>query len=193
MLTKADLESAFKVHFDEMDKCEEHKCYWALLHLVVILPDICGALESSDGIAKSKRYKKWCGAYLSDGTISSDEWYAMRCILLHQGTTLSRRGRYRSYSLGQPTTEGIVQHWIVETSSAQLHLNVGKLKTAALIAIRKWFQEREQHPDFTESKNVQRHMASLAQVRHPSSSDLIHGPDFIIYQSTASSAWHGGS
>jgi hypothetical protein len=45
MLTLADLEQAFKVHFDEMEKCEDKKCYWALLHLVVILPDICGALD----------------------------------------------------------------------------------------------------------------------------------------------------
>jgi len=33
MLTKTELENAFKVHFNEMDNCEEHKCYWALLHL----------------------------------------------------------------------------------------------------------------------------------------------------------------
>ena len=38
MPLQAELEDAFKVHFDEMEHCERHKCYLALLHLVVVLP-----------------------------------------------------------------------------------------------------------------------------------------------------------
>ena len=37
MPLQAELEDAFKVHFDEMEHCERHKCYLALLHLVVVL------------------------------------------------------------------------------------------------------------------------------------------------------------
>ena len=38
MPLQSELEDAFEVHFDEMENCEQHKCYWALLHLVVVLP-----------------------------------------------------------------------------------------------------------------------------------------------------------
>jgi hypothetical protein len=45
MKTAADLEQAFSVYFTEMESCENAGCYWALLHLAVILPDVCGAFE----------------------------------------------------------------------------------------------------------------------------------------------------
>ena len=38
MPLQAELEYALKVHFDEMENCQRHKCYLALLHLVVVLP-----------------------------------------------------------------------------------------------------------------------------------------------------------
>jgi hypothetical protein len=50
-LTVADLEAAFKTYVDEMDRCVAATCYWALLHVVVALPDVCAALESADGEA----------------------------------------------------------------------------------------------------------------------------------------------
>lgn len=46
MLTGADLEQAFQVYFEEMDRCKAGQCHWALLHLVLVLPDICGALTA---------------------------------------------------------------------------------------------------------------------------------------------------
>ena len=45
MKTVDDLTTAFNVYFDEMTACEKNGCYWALLHLLVSLPDICAALE----------------------------------------------------------------------------------------------------------------------------------------------------
>jgi hypothetical protein len=47
-MTAADLERAFKTYFDEIGRCTASKCYWALLHLVVVLPDsvtVSGARE----------------------------------------------------------------------------------------------------------------------------------------------------
>ena len=192
MLTQTELESAFKLHFDEMEKCEQHKCYWALLHLVVILPDICGALESSNGEAKPKWYKKWCDRYLSDNTISSDEWYEMRCILLHQGRTVAKRGKYHSYSFGQPTSKGTIIHRITRTAPGvqNLHLDVGKMKREVVNAMKKWFRFLEKDADPLTSKHVQLHLTSLARTGLMSKG-LIHGID-IILQSTSSSPPQGG-
>ena len=62
MKTAADLERAFSVYFTEMESCEKAECYWALLHLAVILPDVCGALEFGSTSKVSKRYTDWCAS-----------------------------------------------------------------------------------------------------------------------------------
>src|SRR5262245_45193585 len=82
---RRELESSFKVHFNEMDNCEKNKCYWALLHLVVILPDICAALETNNGETDGDKYQKWCEKNLSNPKLAKQDWWAIRCGLLHQG------------------------------------------------------------------------------------------------------------
>jgi hypothetical protein len=47
--TPEELEKAFAVYFDEIERCRRAGAYWALLHVVVALPDICAALESENG------------------------------------------------------------------------------------------------------------------------------------------------
>jgi hypothetical protein len=64
MKTAADLERAFSVYFTEMESCENAGCYWALLHLTVILPDVCGALEFGSMSKVGTRYIDWCAAKL---------------------------------------------------------------------------------------------------------------------------------
>ena len=54
--TVARLESAFHVYFDEIERCRRAEAYWALLYVLVSLPDICGALESENGWATEKKY-----------------------------------------------------------------------------------------------------------------------------------------
>src|SRR6185312_13789342 len=58
-LTTADFEAAFRVYLDEMERCDKAGCYWALLHLVVVIPDICGALETPGGEATKAACVDW--------------------------------------------------------------------------------------------------------------------------------------
>jgi hypothetical protein len=201
MLTQIELEDAFKVHFGEMDNCEQHKCYWALLHLIVVLPHICSGLESVDGESHGNGYKKWCGDYLSDSTISSEDWHTIRNGLLHQGKTLpsskkhsSPKKGYTSYSFSQPTLKGGIVHRIVfnEPSGMHLHLDVGELKKEILIAVRKWFRQIEERATSSESNNVKKNLPSLARVGS-ASTPLVQGLDVQLHQSiTTSSPWQGG-
>src|SRR5262245_24113040 len=104
-VTIAELEQAFKTYFDEMERCERAKCYWALLHIVVALPDICAALESKTGDAgKGGPYRAWCNQNFSGRYLSGENRYDIRCALLHQGRTIPSEGcgRYTSYSFIQP-------------------------------------------------------------------------------------------
>jgi hypothetical protein len=112
MLTPQELTNAFTVYFAEMDACNAAGCHLALLHLVVVLPDICAALESRDNRAHPNNYTKWCAECLAGSAVSSVELWEMRCALLHQGTTETdsrKRGRYRSYSFMPPSGDDVHQ------------------------------------------------------------------------------------
>ncbi len=57
MPTKAAMEAAFKVHTDEMARCRAQGCNWALFHLVIVMPDIAGALTARNGEASTDHYR----------------------------------------------------------------------------------------------------------------------------------------
>lgn len=87
--TSHRLEAAFRMYFDEMQRCREQNLGWALLHLVVCMPDICAALEY--GKTTATRYEDWCAQYLRGGALNEYEWYQARCKLLHEGSTVPER------------------------------------------------------------------------------------------------------
>src|SRR5689334_14557767 len=130
MLTTQTLEDAFLVYFTEMENCVRHKTYWALLHVVVCLPDICSALETPTGAANPNSYKNWCNrqGYLPDTVLNGEDWYEMRSRVLHQGRTLpDSRSRltYKNFIFGQPTADGRKDHKRQEQDA--IHLDVGEL------------------------------------------------------------------
>ena len=103
MPTRPILEQTFKVYFDEMTRCVDGKCYWALLHIVLVLPDICAAMETDNGDTSPSKYQNWCKRYLADKLIKPGDWYRMRCVILHQGRTLDNKSQYSAFSFGQPS------------------------------------------------------------------------------------------
>src|ERR1700730_8909927 len=127
-LTMADLESAFATYFDEMDRCQRYKCYWALLHMVVALPDICSALQSANGDAGSGGpYRAWCKENFVGKFLSPDDRYGIRCALLHQGRTTPAGGSYHSYSFVQPDPSGGEAHNWVTPEERNMTLDVGAM------------------------------------------------------------------
>ncbi len=94
-MTAEELERAFSTYVEEINRCLVTKCHWALLHILVILPDICAALESCDGKTDGGRYRNWCKRYFPDDRrFTPGDRYAIRCALLHQrnvSTTLRHR------------------------------------------------------------------------------------------------------
>ncbi len=82
--TPDDLEQAFRVYFAEMERCASAGHHFALLHVIVALPDVCAALEDP-GASVMQRYEAWCGRYHRQELLSPVEFYDLRCKLLHQG------------------------------------------------------------------------------------------------------------
>lgn len=112
MLNRQWLEQTFKVYFDEMQRCVKGKCYWALLHLVLVLPDVCAAMESVNGESDDGRYRNWCKRYLSDEMINPDDWYRMRCVILHQGRTSMKKARVSTQPLDSASPTKVAASYI---------------------------------------------------------------------------------
>jgi hypothetical protein len=99
------------------------KAYWALLHYIIIFPDICGALEIINEEASGNSYKDWARRYVEDNNLSAAEWYDIRCSLLHQGRTVGRR-RYTLYKFGQP---GTIIHKQADPQECSIGLDVSQM------------------------------------------------------------------
>jgi hypothetical protein len=163
-LTTADLESAFKTYFDEIDRCISRKCYWALLHVVVVLPDVCAALESDRGEAGSGGpYMAWCKANFTGRYLSAADRYEIRCALLHQGRTTVNTGRFVSYSFVQPFASNTSVHNWVTPNERNITLDVGEMARETKSAIRIWFEKLRQPAYARKSANVERHLRWLAR------------------------------
>lgn len=167
MLTRAVLEESFKVYFDEIERCVRGRCYWALLHLVVVLPDICASLESDNGETNDSRYRNWCKRYLADQLIKPGDWYRMRCIVLHQGRTVDEEGKsqYAVFSFSQPNEAGLAVHPCVKEGKQGkiLHMDVGVMADLVRAAMHKWFEFLEKNEQPEKVQNVVRNAEMLAR------------------------------
>src|SRR5258706_13882456 len=105
------LRTAFRMYWDDMDRCRNGNAYWSLLHVTVCLPDICASLGSDNGETSRTRYVAWCDRYLPDPLLSGPERYRMRCEVLHHArASTDQPGRYIGFSFGQPTPSGQEDH-----------------------------------------------------------------------------------
>lgn len=82
---------------NQIKRAVKAKLYFLALAGVLILPDICGAIESTDGEASRDKYIKWFEKNLEpeygEDFTGADCWY-FRCSLLHQGSTQQSNSRY---------------------------------------------------------------------------------------------------
>jgi hypothetical protein len=146
MMTMDALERAFSVHLAEMEKCERHGCYWALFHLAVVIPDICGALEAPRAEV-SDRYVTWCREHFAPGTLTPGDRFQIRNAVLHHGSTIltnrtnvpERRTDRDSFSLVAPEATEVDVHLLVEGKNVAV--NVKALGDQTRAALRHWFGE----------------------------------------------------
>jgi hypothetical protein len=164
LLVAGQRASAFGVYWKEMERCRQSKAYWALLHVTVCIPDICGALESNNGEARRSRYIAWSNSYLPDSLLSGAERYLMRCKVLHQGrAALGALGRYTGFSFAQPASTGRLDHRRIQGST--LILDAGELSKEVEAGANKWIAAVEATPSTPAALNVEKHLPSLVQVR----------------------------
>jgi hypothetical protein len=146
MKSAPELETAFSMYFAEMDACEKQNTWWALLHILVALPDICAALDGrSQG---AQRYVDWCDEnFPTDPVMMPGDRYQMRCALLHEGTTVPEQGKkhgtqYTVFSFIDPRASTTV-HQLVEADTTRhgsmCTVNIKGLADDTRKALRNWF------------------------------------------------------
>ena len=105
-LTAEFLKTTFRAYFETIEHCIKARVYWALLHVLVVLPDVCAAMERENGDTNPNAYKEWCSRFLcvSDPVMTPQDWYRLRCVLLHQGRTRDEKGQsqYEDFRFSHP-------------------------------------------------------------------------------------------
>lgn len=71
---------------DEINIALNSRLYLTALTSALTLPDVCGKVEFPDK-KTGDRYKSWFTKYVTNGNISAEDVYALRCSLLHEGNT----------------------------------------------------------------------------------------------------------
>lgn len=99
----------------EIEECLEVGLYQASLVMTLCVPDICAALESNNGQASGKKYRKWFNKYISNNVgISSKDCYYFRCSFLHQRRTSHKKSSYSRIIFVQPTSSSTFHNNIID-------------------------------------------------------------------------------
>ncbi len=111
------IEHAMQDLLDQIQAANRSGLYYVALFSALSVPDICGALESSNGEADGKKYAAWfdknVGArYSVRGTPLLAGWdlYRVRCKMLHQATTHLPAGGLSRVIFIEPGMAGVVPH-----------------------------------------------------------------------------------
>jgi hypothetical protein len=89
------------------------RLYYLSLFTALAIPDMCGAIDSTDGRASGTNYAAWFDLWVGPryaGRLTGEECYGFRCSLLHQGQLQSTRGRYSRIVFVEPDVTTVVLH-----------------------------------------------------------------------------------
>jgi hypothetical protein len=176
-MTQTQLLDALDTYLAEMRRCEAAQCYWALVHLLMIMPDVCAALESVDGRTSEKRYRAWCESFFDCTLFNGIERYKLRCALLHQGqaqpdTSHLKPGETLRYDRFSFAPAGLLPD--LQAKDGLLHVNVNALHAETVRAITVWAAQMERD----QNVSVAEHLADLAKT-HPVQVEISVAPPII--------------
>lgn len=137
------------------------KLWYAALVLALMLPDVCGALESQDGRSTPDRYKAWYDAWLAKKykavKMTADDLYFLRCGVAHQGRFEHPGMRYkRIFFTLRPN--GSFFHCNILNNA--LNLDLVFFCKDMTESVEEWFEQKKT------DKNIQANLARLVQF-HP--------------------------
>jgi hypothetical protein len=133
--------------------------YMALLG-ALSLPDICGALVSSNGQASGSKYKAWLRDYVPDQASSAELIYGLRCSLLHQGRAHPHGSKFPiAFVQPSPGVGQVHNLQIVVDDKPVFWLSIPIFVEEVTRGVEAWFKE------FGGSDTVARNMEKFVRIR----------------------------
>jgi hypothetical protein len=127
--------------------------YYLALYAALTLPDICGAMESSDGIATKARYIAWFDARVADRyrvcgrpSLTGDTCYYYRCSLLHQGRSQHPALGYSRILFLEPGASNSVFHNNILNDA--LNIDVRTFCRDIIAGVRTWQPTASATPEY---------------------------------------------
>jgi hypothetical protein len=146
MRTVDQLRSDFALYVNEIDGCLDAKCHWALLHVLLAIPDICASLEAGPDSEVGDRYVDWCTRHLpKNPTVSGADRYQMRNALLHAGSSTAQnfskkhRTSYTHFSYVDPEGFDVSVHNTTTPDGTILNVHVVQMAAETKQALEDWF------------------------------------------------------
>lgn len=134
--------------------------FYLALFGALMLPDICGALASSDGKATGTKYKAWLRAYVPEQANDADEIYGLRCSLLHQGRMLPHGGHFPVVSVVPLPGRGRLHNLSTEVAGDRVGwLSIPMFVDEVTRGVESWFRQ------FGATETVRRNMEKFARIR----------------------------
>jgi hypothetical protein len=141
-----------KVLTKEIMECLNRELWYAALVLILTLPDICEALESSNGEAKRKRYYDWYRKWLMKTypKLSAEALWGLRCGVAHQGKAQHEEIKYERIFF-TVSKDGCR----MRENEGALILNLHIFAKDMVDAVERWYKAKNQ--------NVKKHLCGLVQ------------------------------
>jgi hypothetical protein len=128
---------------NEIDRAIDAELYFAALALCLTLPDICAALESSNGESNGNKYKNWYSENLQDNypNITPADIWSLRCGVTYQGRFGNPQMQYERVLFTIPNPQGNVFHNNMLNDA--LNLDAVTFCRDVMSAVRAWYTEKE--------------------------------------------------
>lgn len=157
----------------EIEKAINAELYYLALMMALALPDICAALQSSDGKSNGHRYKTWWERWMlpSYPSVGSDVAWNLRCGVFHQARASHPQMPYSRILFTLPNPQQITIHRAVVDEA--LNLDLVTFCMDVVEAVDRWYKEKQDEP------SVVRHLPLLVQYRPNGLSPYISGLPLI--------------
>jgi hypothetical protein len=154
--------SAIEAMLREIERALDAELYYLAIIICLMLPDVCAALEATDGRTSERRYKEWYAKHAKEqaGGAEPDECYSLRCGMTHQGKMEIKKGLADGVIFTLKGSSYRLDGFTLETPMGRAYaFDAENWCRRWIAAVRIWFEAAKSDPV------VQRNMESILQVR----------------------------
>jgi len=138
---------------DQIRLALNQNLYYVALWTCLTLPDICGAIDSTNGQADPGKYARWYDKWVARNcpSFTGQDCYYFRCTMLHQGRMMIPRGTYSRVFFLEPGATSNIFHCNVFNNALNIDLRI--FCEAMIDGAERWLKSVVGTPLFTQNYN----------------------------------------